>query len=52
MVTSLGDVSFSHCPREANKVADELARFSFSNDLSCNWVDEPLAFSYINSSAM
>jgi ribonuclease HI len=36
MVTSLGDVSFIHCPREANKVAHELARFSFSNKLSCN----------------
>jgi ribonuclease HI len=44
LVTSIGDVSFSHCPREANKVAHELAKFSFANDLSCNWVDEPPSF--------
>jgi ribonuclease HI len=44
MVTSVGDVSFSHCPRKANKVAHELAKFSFSNELCCNWVDEPPSF--------
>jgi hypothetical protein len=44
LVTSMGDVSFSHCPRGANKVAHVLARFCFSNELSCNSVDEPLSF--------
>jgi hypothetical protein len=44
IVTSMGDVSFSHCPREANKVAHELARFCFSNELYCNWVDKPPSF--------
>jgi ribonuclease HI len=44
LVILLGDVSFSHCPRDANEVAHELARFSFANDLSCNWVDEPPSF--------
>jgi ribonuclease HI len=44
LVTSIGDVSFSHCPRKANKVAHELAKVSFANDLSCNWVDEPPSF--------
>jgi hypothetical protein len=36
LVTSISDISFSHCPREAN----ELARFYFSNCSSCSWVDE------------
>jgi ribonuclease HI len=44
MVATIGSVSFSHCPREANVVADELARFSFLNKLSCNWVDDPPSF--------
>jgi ribonuclease HI len=44
MVAVIGSVSFSHCPREANEVADELASFSFLNKLSCNWVDEPPSF--------
>jgi hypothetical protein len=44
MVATIGSVSFSHCPREANVVADELARYSFLNKLSCNWVDDPPSF--------
>jgi hypothetical protein len=44
LATSIGDVSFSHCPREANGVAHELARFCYSNCLSCNWIDEPPRF--------
>jgi hypothetical protein len=36
----VGNVSFKHCPREANKVAHELARVCFSSISSCNWVDE------------
>jgi ribonuclease HI len=38
---TIGTVTFSHCLREANKVAHSLARFSFSNKSDCNWVDEP-----------
>jgi hypothetical protein len=41
----VGNVFFKHCPREANKVAHELARVCFSSISSCNWVDEPLASS-------
>jgi hypothetical protein len=29
LAISIGDVSFSHCLREANKVAHELARFCY-----------------------
>jgi hypothetical protein len=44
LVTAIGDVFISHCPREANRVAHELDRFCFSNCSSCNWVDEPPRF--------
>jgi ribonuclease HI len=44
LVTTIGDVSFNYCPREANKVAHELARASFTNANSCNWDDEPPRF--------
>jgi hypothetical protein len=40
VTAGLHDVKFKHCPREANKVADELARFCFHSANSCNWVDE------------
>jgi hypothetical protein len=43
-VVSVGNVSFSHCLKEANKVAHMLARESFCNKLSCNWVEELLGF--------
>jgi hypothetical protein len=45
--SSIGTVKFKHCPREANQVAHELAKFSFLNALNYNWVDEPLAFSLV-----
>jgi hypothetical protein len=38
---TIGFVRFCHCPREANQVAHEIAKFSSLNSLSCNWVDEP-----------
>jgi ribonuclease HI len=44
LATTIGTVSFHYCPREANKVAHELARASFSNANSCNWDDEPPSF--------
>jgi ribonuclease HI len=40
----LGNVTFKYCPREANRVAHEIARFCFSSRSSCIWVDEPLSF--------
>jgi hypothetical protein len=36
LATAIDDISFSHCPREANRVAHELARFCFSNCSTCN----------------
>jgi ribonuclease HI len=44
MASTFESISFNHIPREANKVADDLAKFSFLNSLSCNWVDEPPSF--------
>jgi hypothetical protein len=43
-VASIGNVSFVHCPREANKTAHELARKCFIDKNSCNWDDEPPSF--------
>jgi ribonuclease HI len=43
-VASIGNVSFVHCPREANKTAHELARVCFTDKNSCNWDDEPPSF--------
>jgi hypothetical protein len=51
LIPSIGTISFKFCPREANQVAHEIARFCFSNNISCNWVDEPpsiLFDSFIN----
>jgi hypothetical protein len=45
----IGSVSFKHCSREANQVAHEIAKFSFLNNQSCNWVDEPLVLFLIGS---
>jgi ribonuclease HI len=43
-VASIGEVSFKFCPREANQVAHELARHSFSSKSSCTWDDDPPRF--------
>jgi ribonuclease HI len=43
-VASIGNVSFVHCPRDANKTAHELARKCFIDKNSCNWDDEPPSF--------
>ena len=40
----IGQISVLHCPREANEVAHEIARFCYSDNSSCNWVDEPPRF--------
>jgi hypothetical protein len=43
-VTTIGDVSFKFCPREANQVAHELAKYSYSNKISCTWDNDPPSF--------
>ena len=40
LATNIGSVMFVHCPRDANKVAHELAKDSFMNRNSCRWVSE------------
>jgi ribonuclease HI len=47
--SGFGVVSVEFCNREANLVAHELARVSFSLGSSCTWVDEPLV-SFLASS--
>jgi ribonuclease HI len=42
--TMIGNVKFKSCPREANQVAHQIAKFSFLNNQTCNWVDEPPSF--------
>ncbi|KAI4986208.1 hypothetical protein ZWY2020_018838 [Hordeum vulgare] len=42
--TSIGKVMFSHCFREANLVAHELAKFSFCNKRNDSWTNEPPEF--------
>jgi hypothetical protein len=44
LIPSIGSVSFKACSRETNQVAHNIARFCFSNNISCNWVDEPPSF--------
>jgi ribonuclease HI len=41
---SIGMVEFNHCTRDMNRVAHDIARFSFSSRADCNWVDEPPSF--------
>jgi hypothetical protein len=43
-VGRIGTVEFAHCPREANKVAHEIANESFISNNSCNGIDDPPAF--------
>jgi hypothetical protein len=42
--SNIGDICFKFCPREANQVAHELASYSYSNKISCNWDDDPPSF--------
>jgi hypothetical protein len=44
LATSIGDVSFKFCPREANKTIHELVRQCFTSKISCNWENEPPNF--------
>jgi hypothetical protein len=36
----IGNVEFTHCGRDFNIVAHEIARECFSSQISCNWIDE------------
>jgi hypothetical protein len=40
----IGTVKFKSCPRKANQVALEIAKFSFLHNQTRNWVDEPPSF--------
>jgi ribonuclease HI len=42
--TIIGSVIYQFCPREANKVADDIARFCFQNKITCTWDDDPPSF--------
>jgi hypothetical protein len=44
LIVSIGSVSFKICAREANQVAHNIARYCFSNNFFCNWIDEPTSF--------
>jgi ribonuclease HI len=44
IVTNIGDISFRCCPRDANQVAHELAKYSYAHKISCNWDDDPPSF--------
>ena len=35
-------IVIEHCNREANRVADKIARVAIKSKSSCIWVDEPL----------
>jgi hypothetical protein len=37
----IGDISYQHCPREANRVAHNLARLSFDNNQVFDWEGDP-----------
>jgi ribonuclease HI len=37
-------VTVRHCSREANEVAHSLAKHCYSNNLCCNWDDDPPSF--------
>jgi hypothetical protein len=44
LFSSIGEVSFKHCPREANRVAHEIARVAFDSCSSGFWDGEPSSF--------
>jgi ribonuclease HI len=44
LASSIGSVTFQFCPREANQVADDIARFCFQNKITCTWDDDPPSF--------
>jgi hypothetical protein len=48
LATNVGSIQFLHISREANQVADEIARKYFSDKVNCNWDDE-LSFTYVDT---
>jgi hypothetical protein len=44
LVSSIRNVTFSFCPREANEVIHDIAMFCFHNNLSCIWDNNPRRF--------
>jgi hypothetical protein len=44
LVSLIGTISLSFFSREANHVAHGIAIFSFSNEDSCNWLDDAPSF--------
>jgi hypothetical protein len=44
LIPFIGSVSFKLCLRKSNQVAHNIARYCFSNSISCKWVDEPPSF--------
>ena len=41
------EISFAHCPREANKVAHELAKFAYESKRSSSWKEVPPDLDFI-----
>jgi ribonuclease HI len=41
IVQRIGSVSFKYCPRASNRVAHNLARFSFDANIVIAWDDDP-----------
>jgi ribonuclease HI len=44
IASNIGEVQFIFCPRDANQVAHEIAKYSFQHKIACNWDDEPPSF--------
>jgi hypothetical protein len=44
LASLIDGIKFSHCPREVNRVAHELARECFRSKISCTWDDDPPSF--------
>ena len=41
VATSIGKVKFKHCSRMANGAAHEVAKYSFCNENSVSWINDP-----------
>uniref|UniRef100_A0ACD5VYR5 Uncharacterized protein n=1 Tax=Avena sativa TaxID=4498 RepID=A0ACD5VYR5_AVESA len=44
LASSIGNVSYQFCPREANQVAVDIARFFLQNKITCTWDYDPPSF--------
>jgi hypothetical protein len=47
LASGFAKVSYEYCPKDANVVAHERAKFSFQSSNSCIWDDEPLTLFYL-----